>query len=299
MDLKRRPVTKAIFPVAGLGTRFLPATKAHPKEMLTVVNKPLIQYAVEEAYAAGIREMIFVTCHNKRSIEDHFDISYELEEELLTQNKVELLALIRAIKPADMSCFYVRQPKAMGLGQAVLIAEKLICDEPFAVILADDLILAETPVIQQMLNEYNENGHCIIAVQEIPLEQTNQYGIVDGEFCDSRLTKITSMIEKPQPEVAPSQMGIVGRYILKPEIFPRIRALPTRQGEEIQLTDAIKSLIKTDTVLAYCYEGKRYDCGSILGFLKANVDLGKMHPTEGQKFTQWLSNSLTNQPAGR
>lgn len=282
------PIRKVVFPVAGLGTRFLPATKAAPKEMLTVVNKPLIQYAVEEAYAAGIREMIFVTCHNKRSIEDHFDIAYELENELYLHHKNELLSIVQSVTPSDMQCFYVRQAKHLGLGHAVLCTEKIIANEAFAVILADDLIIGKTPVIQQLTQKYEHYGQSIIAVEEIPMELTESYGIIEGKPEQDNLINISHLVEKPKPYLAKSNTAIVGRYILTPEIFEQIKALPHHEHEEMQLTDAINGLLKKETVLAYPYEGQRYDCGSILGFLKANVDLGKIHPTEGESFSKWL-----------
>lgn len=283
------PVRKVVFPVAGLGTRFLPATKAAPKEMLTVVNKPLIQYAVEEAYAAGIREMIFVTCHNKRAIEDHFDLAYQLENELYLHDKNELLAIVQSVTPRDMECFYVRQAKPIGLGHAVLCTEKIVGNEAFALILADDLMTAKVPVIQQLTQMYERFGHSILAVENVPTELTECYGIIQGAPWDKNLLSIHHLVEKPKPHLAASNTAIVGRYVLTPGIFEHIRALPQEEYKEIQLTDAINNLVKNETVLAYPYEGKRYDCGSVLGFLKANVDLGKIHLTEGENFSKWLS----------
>ncbi|HHT0592649.1 TPA: UTP--glucose-1-phosphate uridylyltransferase GalU [Legionella anisa] len=288
MNASFPPIRKAVFPVAGLGTRFLPATKAAPKEMLTVVNKPLIQYAVEEAYAAGIRQMIFVTCHNKRAIEDHFDLAYQLENELSIHDKNELLAIVQSVTPEDMECFYVRQAKPLGLGHAVLCVEQIICNEPFAVILADDLMTSTTPVIQQLIEMYDQHGHSIVAVENIPQELTECYGIVQGAPLDKNLMSIHHLVEKPKPHLAASNIAIVGRYILSPSIFAQIKKLPNEKHREIQLTDAINGLVKEETVLALPYEGKRYDCGSVLGFLKANVDLGRKHPTEGKNFTEWL-----------
>lgn len=284
-------IRKAVFPVAGLGTRFLPATKAAPKEMLTVVNKPLIQYAVEEAYAAGIRQMIFVTCHNKRAIEDHFDHAYQLENELHIHNKHELLSLVQSVTPKDMECFYVRQAKPLGLGHAVLCVEQIICHESFAVILADDLMTHTTPVIQQLINRHDQYGHSIVAVEKIPQELTECYGIIQGAPWDKNLLSVHHLEEKPKPHLAASNIAIVGRYVLNPSIFKHIRSLPQEEHKEIQLTDAINELVKEETVLALPYEGKRYDCGSVLGFLKANVDLGKEHSPEGKKFSQWLLNN--------
>ncbi|MCM8627645.1 UTP--glucose-1-phosphate uridylyltransferase GalU [Accumulibacter sp.] len=281
-------VHKAVFPVAGLGTRFLPATKASPKEMLAVVDKPLIQYAVEEAYAAGIREMIFVTGRNKRAIEDHFDTAYELEAELVTSGKDELMALLRSIKPDDMDCVYVRQPRALGLGHAVLCAERLVRDEPFAVLLADDLMIGDPPIMQQMTGLFGKHQCSILAVQEVPRNQTNRYGIVKGQAISSDLVNIEGLIEKPHPSVAPSNLAVAGRYILTPAIFDRIREQPRGAGGEIQLTDGIAGLLGNEPVLAYRYHGRRYDCGSKLGLLQASVVLGETHPELGREFAAWL-----------
>ncbi|MGC1183479.1 UTP--glucose-1-phosphate uridylyltransferase GalU [Legionella sp.] len=288
MNSSHPPIRKAVFPVAGLGTRFLPATKAAPKEMLTVVNKPLIQYAVEEAYTAGIRQMIFVTCHNKRAIEDHFDLAYQLETELMAHHKEELLSVVQSVKPEDMECFFVRQPKTLGLGHAVLCAEKIVGEEAFAVILADDLMIGESPILQQMTTIYEKYGHSIIASEHVPSEMTEQYGIIQGIHWEKNLLKVQNLVEKPLPHLAASNMAIVGRYILTEKIFEQIKALPKVDHQEIQLTDAINNLLKKETILAYHYQGKRYDCGSVLGFLKANVDLGKTHPIEGERFSKWL-----------
>lgn len=282
------PIRKAVFPVAGLGTRFLPATKAAPKEMLTVVNKPLIQYAVEEAYAAGIRQMIFVTCHNKRAIEDHFDLTYQLENELRIHDKNELLSIVQSVTPSDMECFYVRQARPIGLGHAVLCTEKIVGNDSFALILADDLMTAEPPVIKQLTDMYEQYGHSIIAVENVPTELTQCYGIIQGAPWDKKLLSIHHLVEKPKSQHAQSNTAIVGRYILTQGIFEEIRKLPHDEHKEIQLTDAINGLLKRETVLALPYEGTRYDCGSVLGFLKANVDLGKKHPTEGENFSKWL-----------
>ncbi|PWY57467.1 UTP--glucose-1-phosphate uridylyltransferase [Legionella qingyii] len=281
-------IRKAVFPVAGLGTRFLPATKAAPKEMLTVVNKPLIQYAVEEAYAAGIRQMIFVTCHNKRAIEDHFDLAYQLENELELHHKNELLSIVKSVTPDDMECFYVRQARPLGLGHAVLCVEQIVCNEAFAVILADDLMTNTPPVIQQLTQMHERYGHSIIAVENVPQELTECYGIIQGAPWEQGLLSIHHLEEKPKPHLAASNIAIVGRYVLTPGIFEQIRMLPRMDHKEIQLTDAINGLVKKETVLALPYEGKRYDCGNVLGFLKANVDLGKEHPTEGKNFSEWL-----------
>lgn len=282
-------LTKAVFPVAGLGTRFLPATKAQPKEMLPVVDKPLIQYAIEEAYAAGIRQMIFVTGRTKRAIEDHFDVAYELETELEAAGKQELLSVVRSIKPDDMQCVYVRQPKMLGLGHAVLCAERLVGQEPFAVLLADDLMVNHGPsVMEQMVEQYAEWRSSIIAVQEVPASHTRRYGIVAGTQASERMMDISHIVEKPSPEEAPSRLGVAGRYILSPEIFTEIRKIPRGVGGEIQLTDAIASLLRRQKVFAYHYEGTRYDCGCKQGFLEATVHLALEHPELGQDFRQFL-----------
>ena len=281
-------VKKAIFPVAGLGTRFLPATKAQPKEMLPVVDKPLIQYAVEEAYAAGVREMIFVTGRHKRPIEDHFDMTYELEVALEQSNKHELLEVVRGVKPDDMECIYVRQAQALGLGHAVLCARRLVGDEPFAVLLADDLMVGQPPVLQQMVAQYGEWRASILAVQEVPAEQTRRYGIVAGTEVNERVMDVSRIVEKPAPEEAPSRLGVAGRYILTPGVFHEIATQPRRVGCEIQLTDGIASLLRREKVFAYRYEGRRYDCGSKEGFLEANVELALAHPLLGPGFRAFL-----------
>ena len=282
------PVRKAVFPVAGLGTRFLPATKASPKEMLPVVDKPLIQYAVEEAYAAGIRHMIFVTGRNKRAIEDHFDTAFELEAELEAKNKTALLAIARSILPDDMALSYVRQPRMLGLGHAVLCAEHLVGDEPFAVLLADDLMTGERAVLAQMADVYNRTGASVLAVQEVPQDQTGRYGIVVGETVEDRLIKVSHMVEKPKPETAPSRMAAAGRYILTPGVFDQIRQQTSGAGGEIQLTDGIAGLMQSEAVYALQYQGKRYDCGSKEGFLEATVELALAHPEVGENFREYL-----------
>ena len=281
-------ITKAIFPVAGLGTRFLPATKAQPKEMLPVVDKPLIQYAVEEAYNAGIREMIFVTGRHKRPIEDHFDTAFELEYELEQAGKNELLQLVQSIKPADMECVFVRQPKSLGLGHAVLCGERLVRGEPFAVLLADDLMVGEQPILKQMVEQFEQLQGSVLAVQEVPAEQTKRYGIVAGTMVNDRIMDVTRIVEKPAPEVAPSRLGVAGRYILTPAVFEQIRLQPRGVGNEIQLTDGIAGLLASEKVYAYRYEGKRYDCGSKEGFLEANVELALTHPQVGTWFRDYL-----------
>jgi UTP--glucose-1-phosphate uridylyltransferase len=284
-------IRKAVFPVAGLGTRFLPATKAQPKEMLPIVDKPLIQYAVEEAYAAGIRHMIFVTGRNKRAIEDHFDTAYELETELEASQKHDLLALVRSLSPEDMDCSYVRQPRSLGLGHAVLCAQPLVGDEPFAVLLADDLMCGPDggdPVLTQMVDVFKRVPTSLLAVQEVPADHVKRYGIVAGEPAGERLIKVNKMVEKPSPESAPSRMGVAGRYILTPGVFDHIRNNPRGAGGEIQLTDGIAKLMATEGVHAYQYLGKRYDCGSKQGFLEASVDFALKHPEVGPGFQEYL-----------
>ena len=290
----RTTVRKAVFPVAGLGTRFLPATKAQPKEMLPVVDKPLIQYAVEEAYAAGIRHMIFVTGRNKRAIEDHFDTAYELENELQVANKGAMLSVLRSIVPDDMVMSYVRQPRSLGLGHAVLCAEHMVGDEPFAVLLADDLMVGTPPIMAQMVAQFEALKQSVIAVQEVPSEHTRRYGIVAGDKVRPGLIKVSRMVEKPAPEVAPSRMGVAGRYILTPAVFEQIRQQSGGVGGEIQLTDGIAGLMKTESVYAFEYSGKRYDCGSKEGFLQATVELALRHPEVGAQFKAYLDSLRTS-----
>jgi UTP--glucose-1-phosphate uridylyltransferase len=284
-------INKAVFPVAGLGTRFLPATKAQPKEMLPIVDKPLIQYAVEEAYSAGIRHMIFVTGRNKRAIEDHFDTAYELESELEATHKDELLALVRAMHPDDMDCSYVRQPRSLGLGHAVLCAQSLVGNEPFAVLLADDLMCGldgGPTVLTQMVDVFQNVPTSLLAVQEVPADHVQRYGIVAGQPVGERLVKVDRMVEKPSPQDAPSRMGGAGRYILTPAVFDHIRNNPRGAGGEIQLTDGIARLMNTEGVHAYQYRGKRYDCGSKQGFLEATVELALKHAEVGPGFREYL-----------
>ncbi len=281
-------IRKAIFPVAGLGTRFLPATKAQPKEMLPVVDKPLIQYAVEEAYAAGVREMIFVTGRHKRPIEDHFDMTFELEVALEQAGKAELLHVVRSVKPDDMECIYVRQAQALGLGHAVMCGHRLVGHEPFAVLLADDLMIHDKPVLAQMVEQFEHWHASIIAVQEVPAEQTQRYGIVAGTQVGERMINIERIVEKPKPAEAPSRMGVAGRYILTPGVFREIANQKRGAGGEIQLTDGIAGLLRREKVFAYRYEGRRYDCGSKEGFLEANVELALAHPALGPDFRAFL-----------
>jgi UTP--glucose-1-phosphate uridylyltransferase len=282
-------IRKAVFPVAGLGTRFLPATKSSPKEMLAVVDKPLIQYAVEEAYSAGIRHMIFVTGRNKRSIEDHFDTAYELENELSLAGKNELLEIARSIMPNDMTCSYVRQPRALGLGHAVLCARELIGHEPFAVLLADDLMIGTPPVLTQMVEKYHQHQCSLIAVQDVPIEEVEKYGVICGDLNSTLMVKVSKIVEKPKPEAAPSTLAVAGRYIFSPRIFIELSQIQTGVGGEIQLTDGISSLLNYENVFAYKYQGKRYDCGTKIGFLQATVDMGESHIEIGSEFSNWLT----------
>ena len=271
-----KPVRKAVFPVAGLGTRFLPATKAMPKEMLPVVDKPLIQYAVEEAAAAGITQMIFVTGRSKRSIADHFDRAPELEAELEAKGKLELLEIVRNISPETESFVYTRQAVPLGLGHAVLCAESIVGDEPFAVILADDLIDAEKSVIGQLADaRAARGGGNVIAVEDVPRAETNRYGIVSSEPIDGRTSRMSHIVEKPAPDKAPSTLAVVGRYVLEPGIFEHLRTIPRGAGGEIQLTDAIAGMLSSDTTYAYRYEGRRFDCGSKEGFVAATVHFAR------------------------
>jgi len=281
-------IFKAVFPVAGLGTRFLPATKAMPKEMLTVVDKPLIQYAVEEAIAAGITELIFVTGRSKRAIEDHFDKAYELENELEQKNKKDLLEIVQNIKPSHVDCVYVRQAEALGLGHAILCAEKLVADDPFAVILADDLLTGQPPVLKQMVDVYQHYRCSVIGIEPIEKEQSRAYGVIAGKKWDDKLYKLSGIIEKPAPEDAPSNLGVVGRYVLSPNIFEHIRNLKPGAGGEYQLTDALQSLLQKEQILAYQYDGVRYDCGSKIGYLKATVEFALNHPEVRDEFAKFL-----------
>jgi len=270
-------IRKAVFPVAGMGTRFLPATKAMPKEMLPVVDKPLIQYAVEEAVAAGITDLIFVTGRNKRAIEDHFDAAPELEADLEGKNKQALLAAVRDVVPAHINCLYIRQRRPLGLGHAVLTAAPAVGHEPFAVLLADDLIDADQPVIGQLIASATARNASVLGVQEVAPEDTYKYGIVASESVDDRTERVTYMIEKPKPEEAPSNLAVVGRYVLQPEIFEYLRTTQKGAGDEIQLTDGIAALMHDHPVYAYRYQGTRYDCGSKAGMFQATVAYGRKY----------------------
>ncbi len=287
--LNKNSIRKAVFPVAGLGTRFLPATKASPKEMLPIVDKPLIQYAVEEAVAAGVKELIFVTGRGKRAIEDHFDQAVELEMALSRGGKSKLLAELRSILPRGVSCIFVRQAEPLGLGHAVLCAQPAVGNEPFAVLLADDLIHAEVPVLAQMERLHRESKNSVIAVQQVPKAEISRYGVVAVPARSKSPHVISGIVEKPPVAKAPSRLGVVGRYILTPAIFRELRKSGAGSGGEIQLTDAIARLQQHEPVLAYEFEGRRYDCGSKLGYLEANVELGLRHPEIGTAFRRYLN----------
>jgi len=288
-------ITKAVFPVAGLGTRFLPATKASPKEMLPIVDKPLIQYAVEEAVAAGIDTMVFVTGRNKMAIPDHFDKSYELECELKAKNNQKTLDLIQNIIPPHVSCVFIRQSEALGLGHAVLCAKPIVGDEPFAVILADDLIEdADRGCIAQMVSLFKEKNCSILGVEQVDPSETDKYGVVKTSEQSGASAKIDIIVEKPKPADAPSNLAVVGRYILTPAIFEKIEQTGKGAGNEIQLTDAISDLLADETVLAYEFEGTRYDCGSKLGFLIATVEHGLLHKELREDFLAYLKDLAKN-----
>jgi UTP--glucose-1-phosphate uridylyltransferase len=279
-------VRKCVFPVAGMGSRFLPATKASPKEMMPIVDKPLIQYAVEEAVAAGITDMIFITGRNKRAIEDHFDKAYEVEAELAARGKDELLRLVQDVIPKHINCIYIRQPEPLGLGHAVLCAEPAVNNEPFAVILADDLIDGKPAVVKQMVGVYEQYRCSVLGVEEVPREHTRQYGIVKTDGAEPGV--VSAIVEKPRPEEAPSTLAVVGRYILQPRIFHHLARVQAGAGGEIQLTDGIAALLREDKVLACRFQGVRYDCGSKLGYLQAMVAYGRKHPEVGAAFSAYL-----------
>jgi UTP--glucose-1-phosphate uridylyltransferase len=288
----RKAVRKAVFPVAGLGTRFLPATKAIPKEMLPLVDKPLIQHAVEEARAAGIEDIIFVTSQGKSAIEDHFDINADLNKTLETRGKLDMLDAVRATEIGSGKLFYTRQQQPLGLGHAVWCARKLVGDEPFAVLLPDDVVLAGTPCLQQMVEAYNEVGGNIVAVVDVPREHTNRYGILDVESDDGRLAAVRGLVEKPKPEVAPSTLSIIGRYILQPELFGHLDRQERGAGNEIQLTDSMARLIGTQPFHGLRFQGTRYDCGDRVGFLEANIAFALENPDLGPKVREALAKLL-------
>ena len=279
---------KAVFPVAGFGSRFLPVTKASPKEMLPIVDKPLIQYAVEEAAAAGITDMVFVTGRNKRAIEDHFDKAYELETELERMNKNALLGVVRSVLPEGVRCIYIRQAEPLGLGHAVLCARPVVGEDPFAVLLADDLIDANPPAMARMAQVFEREGASLLGVEEVPRDQTQSYGIVTIDRMNGDLARIHSIVEKPRPADAPSNLAVIGRYVLTPRIFDLLAALTPGAGGEIQLTDAISELLVHERVLAMRLPGKRFDCGSKLGYLEATVAYGLRHPEIGEDFARYL-----------
>jgi UTP--glucose-1-phosphate uridylyltransferase len=272
-----KPIRKAVFPVAGLGTRFLPATKAMPKEMLPIVDKPLIQYAVEEALAAGITDLIFITGRNKRAIEDHFDRVPELEADLEAKNKTELLEVVRNVIPSNVNCIYTRQAAPLGLGHAVLCAAPIVGNEPFVVLLADDLIDSKTSVTQQLVETAHQQNGSVLAIQNVDRSQTNKYGIISGDSVNEKTTRLSGIVEKPAPDVAPTTLAVVGRYVLEPEIFEHLRQTQAGVGGEIQLTDGIASLLQARAVFGFQYEGLRYDCGSKEGFFQATLELGRKY----------------------
>jgi UTP--glucose-1-phosphate uridylyltransferase len=284
-----KKITKAVFPVAGMGSRFLPATKASPKEMMPVVDKPLIQYAVEEAVAAGITDMVFITGRNKRAIEDHFDTAYELEAELKMRGKHDLLRMVQEVIPKHVNCIYIRQPEALGLGHAVLCAQPVVQNEPFAVILADDLIDGQPPIMRQMADVFERHQCSVLGVQDVPRAQTRQYGIVSSVNLEPGVERVNGIVEKPSPEAAPSTLAVVGRYILTPRIFHHLAGLRAGAGGEIQLTDGIAALLHEEQLLAYRFDGTRYDCGSKLGYLQATVAFGLKHPELRAGFAAYLA----------
>lgn len=288
MARKKALIRTAVFPVAGRGTRFLPATKASPKEMLPVVDKPLIQYAVEEALAAGATRLVFITGASKRAIEDHFDSDQELEKLLESQGKTDLVKQLRSVLPSYASCIYIRQPAPLGLGHAVLCAQPAVGSEPFFVHLADDLIDAEVPCLEQMAEVFKTTRASVLGVEEVPPKETDKYGIVETERGKGQTLRMKSIVEKPKPAAAPSNLAVVGRYLLTPRIFDHLEGIGKGAGGEIQLTDGIARLMKEEPVYAYRFEGKRYDCGSKLGYLQATVEHALAHPQLGPSFRSYL-----------
>lgn len=291
-------IKTAVFPVAGMGTRFLPATKANPKEMLPIVDKPLIQYAVEEAVSSGITQMVFITGRNKRSIPDHFDKAYELESELEKKGKFDLLSLVHDIIPRNVTCIYIRQTEPLGLGHAVLCAAPVVGNEAFAVILADDLINNQKiSCMQQLVSIYEKHKHSVLAVEEVPLAETQKYGVIKPDLkvdLMQNLYQLEGIIEKPKPENAPSNLSVVGRYILTPKIFDLLVTTQKGAGGEIQLTDAIEKLLQHETVNAYKFDGRRFDCGSKLGYLEATVEYALQHQDLADDFRMYLENKFCN-----
>ena len=299
--MAKQVIRAAVFPVAGRGTRFLPATKASPKEMLPVVDKPLIQYAVEEAVAAGARRLIFVTGASKRAIEDHFDKDAELEHLLDSQGKTELADLVRSVLPKDATCIYIRQPEPLGLGHAVLCAKPVVGDEPFFVHLADDLIDAGVPCLKQMANVYAKKGGSVLGVEEVPHTDTDKYGIVETKGVSDKIARIHGIVEKPKPKVAPSNLAVVGRYVLTPRIFTHLEKIGRGAGGEIQLTDGIARLMREQAIYAYRFTGKRYDCGSKPGYLQATVEYALDHHSLGGAFSDYLNGLMAerSRPAAK
>jgi UTP--glucose-1-phosphate uridylyltransferase len=283
----KKEITKAVFPAAGLGTRFLPATKAMPKEMLPLVDKPLIQYVVEEAVSSGIEEVVLVTGRGKRAIEDHFDVAFELEEELKAKGKHKILSEVQRIAELVTFC-YIRQKKALGLGHAVLTAKRVVGNDPFAVLLGDDIIDAATPVLRQMMNVYHRYPGTILAIQKVPRAQTRHYGIIDAKKIENGVYLVKDLVEKPAPDEAPSTFAIIGRYILAPEIFSALEQTKPGKGGEIQLTDGLKLLMAKQPIYAYEFQGTRHDAGDKLGFLKATVEFGLKNPEFGSEFRSYL-----------
>ena len=279
---------KAVFPVAGFGSRFLPVTKASPKEMMPVVDKPLIQYAVEEAAAAGVTDMIFITGRHKRAIEDHFDKAYELEAELERKGKEEMLAQVRSVLPEGVRCIYIRQAEPLGLGHAVLCAQPVVGNEPFAVLLADDLMDSEPPALARMAQIFDQENCSLLGVEEVPRDQTDSYGIVTIDRMQGDTARMHSIVEKPKPADAPSNLAVIGRYVLTPRIFELLSQVTPGAGGEIQLTDAISALLKHEKALAVRLPGRRFDCGSKLGYLQATVEFGKRHAEVGDAFASYL-----------
>jgi len=288
----KRKVTMAVFPVAGLGTRFLPATKASPKEMLNIVDKPLIQYAVEEAVAAGVETLVFIIGRTKNAIADHFDKAYELEAELTARGKHDLLKIVQGIVPPHVNCVYIRQAEALGLGHAVLCAKSVVGEQAFSVILADDLIDAPTGALQQMVEHFNKYQCSILGVEQVAPDETFKYGIVQPLPFGKRLNNVDGIVEKPKPADAPSNLAVVGRYILTPRIFDLLKSTPRGAGNEIQLTDAIAMLLQEEQVLAYEFKGRRYDCGNKLDYLIANFEYGLKHPELGEGFHEYLKTRM-------
>lgn len=287
-------VRTAVFPVAGMGTRFLPATKATAKEMIPIVDKPLIQYAVEEALEAGCDRLVFISSRGKRAIADHFDVSFELEHELERCGKKELLEEVRSIVPRGVSTVFLRQPYPLGLGDAVLMTRDVVGDQPFAVLLADDLILSKKPVLAQMIEQYELYHAAILAIQQVPHEDTNKYGIIQSWSWENRIHQISNIIEKPNPDDAPSDFGVVGRYILPPRIFEYLEKLPAGNGGELQLTDGIAALLRERQVLGFEFEGRRFDCGDKLGYLQATVEYALRHAGVGKNFAEYLHKLATD-----